>query len=190
MPRRPRALHAGIYHVAAHSSDTRCLFLNDADRADFLTRLAQACERLELGLVSYVLMSNHYHALMRVPDARLSRALQHAHTSYARAHNHRHGRSAHLFRAHPHVGEIGSNEQLATAARYLARNPVTVGLTASPLEWQWSSAATHAGLARSSVPLAEADLEGAFGEGRDWRARYCHYVLAEDRGKALFPGPF
>jgi putative transposase len=176
--RRPRSLEAGIFHVTAHSSDTRHLFLSDADREEFLKLLAETCARFELLLVSYVLMSNHYHALLRVPPGCLSRALQWLHTRYAWTHNRRHCRSAHLFGAHPYAGEIGGNEQLVTVSGYLARNPVAVGLAASPLEWKWSSASTHAGLAKPSVPLAEADLEGAFGEGRDWRARYRDYVVA------------
>jgi REP element-mobilizing transposase RayT len=174
--RQPRILWAGIYHLAVHGSDTRRLFVGDDDREDFLLRLASACERFELALVSYVLLGNHYHALLRVPDARLSRALQHLHTEYSRSHNRLHGRSAHLFRAHPYVGEIASNDQLVTACRYLARNPVEAGLGSGPLEWPWSSARAHAGLEKPRVSLTESDLRGAFGEGHGWRERYREYI--------------
>jgi REP element-mobilizing transposase RayT len=176
MGRPPRLLEAGIFHVAAHGSDTRRLFLDDEDRAHFLALLARTCERFELGLISYVLMSNHYHALVNTPDGRLSGALRSLHTTYARDHNRRHGRSAHLFRAHPFVGEIGSSEQLINASRYLARNPVEVGLCVDPFTWPWSSANGHAGYERLRLPLSERDLEAAFGEGRDWRARYREHV--------------
>ena len=170
--RQPRKLEAGIFHLAAHSSDTRRLFLNDDDCKDFLAKLERTCERFELELISYVLMSNHYHALVRIPDGRLSRALQQLHTTYAREHNRRHGRSAHLFRAHPYIGEIESDEQLVTVSRYLARNPVESGLAQGPLNWPWGSAPVHAGRAKPRLRLAEADLEAAFGEGRDWREGY------------------
>ena len=108
MARPPRALHEGIYHLAAHGSDTRYLFVNDEDREDFLRRLAAMCERFELPLLSWVLLGNHYHALLRIPDARLSPALQRLHTEYSRHHNRRHSRSAHLFRAHALTNEISS----------------------------------------------------------------------------------
>jgi len=75
VPRRPRRLYEGIYHLAARGSDTRYLFVGDRDREDFLDRLATTCERFELSLLSYVLMGTHYHTLLRIPDARLSRAL-------------------------------------------------------------------------------------------------------------------
>jgi putative transposase len=162
--------------VAAHGSDARHLFLNDRDRADFLERLVLTCERFELSLLSYVLLGTHYHALLRIPDARLSRALQFLHTEYSRHHNRRHRRRAHLFRAHPYSGEVGSDEQLATASRYLARNPVEAGLVGDPLDWPWSSARAHAGLERPGIPLAERPLREALGGGPGWRRRYREIV--------------
>ena len=110
--------------------------------------------------------------LVRIPDARLSRALQRLHTEYSRWHNRRHGRSAHLFRAHGMTQEITSDAQLVAACRYLARNPVGAGLVDDPLDWPWSSARAHARLERPRIPLAEGDLRAAFGGGGDWRERY------------------
>ncbi|HEV3479685.1 MAG TPA: transposase [Gaiellaceae bacterium] len=172
MPRHPRAFRDGIFHVTPHASDLRYLFLNDADREDFLVRLAAVCERFELSLLSYVLMGNHYHVIVRSPDARLSQALQRLHTEYSRHHNRRHWRcSAHLFRAHAKARELESNEDLVGACRYLARNPVEANLVPEPLAWPWGSARAHAGLEQPRVPLAENDLRGAFG-GTNWRENY------------------
>jgi putative transposase len=179
VPRRPRAFHAGIYHVAARASDTRHLFPTDHDRHDFLHRLAQTCELFELALISYVLMGTHYHTLIRIPDARISRALQCLHTEYSRWHNRRHGRSAHLFRAHPLAREISSDRQLIAAARYVALNPVEARLAATALDWPWSSAPAHAGLARSRIPLFEHDLSAAFGGGAAWRREYRSHITRD-----------
>jgi putative transposase len=172
VPRRPRNLYRGIYHLAARASDTRHLFVNDRDREEFLERLSTTWAYFELGLLSYVLMGSHYHALVRIPDSRLSRALQQLHTEYSRWHNRRHDRSAHLFRAHAMTKEITSDRQLVAACRYLALNPVEAGLVTDPLAWRWSSARAHAGLEQPRVPLAESDLRAAFGGGENWRERY------------------
>ena len=192
MPRRPRLLHPGIYHLTAHGSDSRYLFLGDDDREDFLDRLGENCERFELALLSYVLMGNHYHALLRVVDGRFSRALQRLHTEYSRWHNRRHGRSAHLLRAHPGIREIESDEQLVAAARYVARNPVKAGLVGDPLAWPWSSAPAHAGVEQARLPLAETDLRNAFG-GEGWRREYREQIRREDeaayRNGARAPRP-
>jgi putative transposase len=180
MARRPRLLVAGIYHLTAHGSDNRYLFLGADDREDFLTRMRETCERFELAVLSYVLMGSHYHALLRIPDGRLSMALQRLHTEYSRYFNRRHGRSSHLFRAHPGTREIGSDAQLLSAFRYLARNPVEAGLVADPLDWPWSSARAHAGLERPRIPLAENDLRAAFGAHNNWRPNYLAYVRTRD----------
>jgi len=188
VPRHPRNLYAGIYHLAAHGSDKRYLYVSDRDREDFLERLAATWERFELALLSYVLLGSHYHALVRVPDARLSQALQRLHTEYSRRHNRRHGRSAHLFRAHAMTREIGSDAQLVAACRYLALNPVEAGLVTNPLDWPWSSARAHAGLERPRIPLAENDLRAAFGDSADWRERYrTQIVTIDDVGTASEP---
>jgi putative transposase len=180
MARPRRSCHPGVYHLTAHGSDTRHLFLNDEDREDFLARLASNVERFELALLSWVLLGNHYHALIRIEDARLSLALQRLHTEYSRHHNRRHRRGAHLFHAHPYTGEIASDKQLVAAARYLARNPVKAGLAADPLDWPWGSARSHAGLEPPRIPLHEADLQVAFGGSECWRDAY--------RQEALRPG--
>jgi putative transposase len=171
MARPPREFIEGIYHLTAHGSDSRYLFLDDEDRDDFLTRLAETCERFELALLCWVLLGNHYHALLRIPDARLSRALQRLHSGYSRRLNKRRNRSSHLFRAHASTTLIESDRQLVGAARYLALNPVEAGIASDPLEWPWSSARAHAGLERPKIPLAETDLRSAFGAG-DWRRAY------------------
>lgn len=185
MARPPRILLPGIYHVTAHGSDNRHLFLADSNREDFLARLAAICERFELALLSYVLMGNHYHTLLRIPDARLSIALQRLHTEYSRHLNRLYGRSAHLFRAHPGIREIESDEHLVAAARYVAHNPVRAGLVRDPLDWPWSSAAAHAGLERACIPIAEMDLATAFGGRACWRGEYLAQIRVADEDELL-----
>jgi putative transposase len=180
MARPLRRLFAGIYHLTVHASDNRYLFLGADDREDLLTRLDETCARFELALLSYVLMGSHYHALLRIPDARLSKAIQRLHTEYSRYFNRRHGRSSHLFRAHPGTREIGSDAHLLAAYRYLARNPVEAGLVADPLDWPWSSARAHAGLERPRIQLAENELRAALAAPHDWRRKYAAHVQAED----------
>jgi len=172
MARPPRELHEGIYHVTAHGSDARYLFLADEDRKDFLARLAAVCEGFELALLSWVLLGSHYHALLRIPDARLSCALQRLHTGYSRRLNKRSNRTAHLFRAHPSTTLTESDSHLVAAARYLALNPVEAGIAKNAFDWPWSSARAHAGLERPMIPLAENDLKTAFASRTDWRHEY------------------
>jgi len=183
VPRRPRAFTEGIFHLCPHASDTRDLFVNNEDRERFLDRLALVCRRFELGVLSYVLMGNHYHVIFRIPDARLSRSLQRLHTDYSRDHNRRHGRGGHLFRAHPVAREIESDDDLVGACRYVARNPVAAHLVRDPLDWRWGSARAHAGLELPQIPLDEHPLRAAFGGTTSWRERYRTYVQTVPSGQ-------
>jgi putative transposase len=181
MPRAPRAFEAGIYHLAAHGSDNRYLFLCERDRVDFLERLGDTLWRREIELLAYVLMGNHYHALVRIPDARLSEALQRLHTEYSRQHNRTHGRSAHLFRAHCLARRIKDDKHLLGTYRYIARNPVDAGLVDDPLAWPWSSTRAHAGIEADAIPLNHEPLRNALGGSQRWRQQYLELIQANDQ---------
>jgi REP-associated tyrosine transposase len=180
MARSPRAFVAGIYHLGSHASDERHLFSSDAECEVFLKGLGHVLARFELGLVSYTLMGNHYHLLLRIPDARVSRAVQQLHGWYSRLHNRLNGRSAHLFRAHFFARELESDEDLLWAARYLAWNPVAAGLAAGPFAWRWSSAAATAGLTRPALPFELGPLQAALGDRPGWQRRYRDFIEQAD----------
>jgi putative transposase len=180
MGRPLRSFVAGIYHVTAHGSDTRNLFVTADDRGDFLDRLILSFSPLEIRLLDYVLMGNHYHALVHTPDARLSDALQRLHTSYSRQHNRRRGRSAHLFRAHCVTRAVTTDRQLLATHRYIARNPVRANLVLDPPDWPWGSARAHAGLESPALPLDEAPLRAAFDNDPHWRRRYRRLIQRQD----------
>jgi putative transposase len=183
MGRPPRNFVSGIYHIAPHGSDTRSLFPTAGDRIDFLERLTLSFSPLEIRLLDYVLMGNHYHALVHTPDARLSSALQVLHTGYSRDHNRHHGRSAHLFRAHCVSRAVTTDKQLLATYRYIARNPVRSNLVPDPLDWPWGSARAHAGLEAPAIPLDERPLRDAFGNDPNWRRRYCRLIQREDEAE-------
>jgi hypothetical protein len=105
--------------------------------------------------------------------------LHRLHGGYARQHNIRHTRTAHLFRAHPLARRIEDNDDLKWTDRYIARNPVEAGLLPDPFDCHWSSAPTHAGLAQPAFALHEAPLRGAYENNTDWRERYRAYVSGE-----------
>ncbi|HEY2354942.1 MAG TPA: hypothetical protein VGH79_08620 [Gaiellaceae bacterium] len=177
MGRLPRQYAHGIYHVAGRGSDDRVLFHDDADRHAFLKHLTTSFALLNLRIVSYVLMTNHHHLIVATPDARLARGLHCLHGGYARIHNRRHGRHAHLFRAHALARRVEDNDDLKWTDRYLARNPVEAGIALDAFDWPWSSASAHAGLVASPIPLDEAPLRGAYDNAADWRRRYSENIL-------------
>lgn len=185
MPRPPRILVPdGIYHVAARGSDGRALFVDDEDRAAFLARFARISERHELVCIAYCLMSTHYHIVVQIPDARLSKALQELHTWYSQRFNRIHHHTAHLFRNRFMAELIDDDAYLLTACRYLAHNPVRAGLCAHPAHWAWSSYPASAGLAPAAGPLTHQPLRAALGDTDDWSHRYRTFVEGESPASA------
>jgi putative transposase len=156
--RRPREFAAGVYHVAAHGSSHRRIFLDDSDRRSFLDLLNIVWAQLGLELISYVLMTNHYHSLTWIPDKRLSTALKMLHGQYSARHNKRHRDSVHLFRAHCFARRLGDDGDLLSSEHYLAHNPVKAGIVLKPVDWPMGEH-THprrTGSVHRASPRAEA----------------------------------
>lgn len=87
----------GWHHVTARGNERRAIWTDDQDRDAFVERLETWAERFEVRLHAYVLMPNHYHLLVELPRAGLSRAMQWLNLSYSAYYNARHRRSGHLF---------------------------------------------------------------------------------------------
>jgi REP element-mobilizing transposase RayT len=72
-----RIEYAGTcYHVLSRGNEQQPIFNDAGDRELFLQALGQMNDRFAIDLYAYVLMSNHYHLLLRSRQANLSRSLQ------------------------------------------------------------------------------------------------------------------
>jgi REP element-mobilizing transposase RayT len=133
MPRGPRDDAPGVaHHVMARGIERRPIFLDDVDRADFLRRLTQLT--LELGFLcfAWVLMSNHFHLVVRSGHARLSQLMARLTTGYAVSFNRRHDRVGHLFQNRFRSRRVVDDADLLGLVLYVCRNPLEAGLVATP----------------------------------------------------------
>ena len=170
----------GIYHLTARGNERRSIYRDAADRQRFLEILEEALERFAWRCLSYCLMSNHYHLLVRTAQPNLSRGMRDLNGVYAQAFNRRHGRDGHLFQGRYRAILIESDEHLLAAVSYVVRNPVRAGLCATPGEWRWSSHQAVVGQRPPSF-LALDELLSYFAPTRE-RARELYRALTnEDR---------
>ena len=65
-----------LYHLMSRGNDGQHIYLNDADRNLFLDTISEMSERFKVDIFAYVLMSDHYHLLMRTNRANLKKAMQ------------------------------------------------------------------------------------------------------------------
>lgn len=110
-----------------------------------LWALRNACERFQLEVHAYVLMTNHFH-LVATPgtEAALARAMQFVGRLYVPYFNRRHARTGGLFEGRYRADHIHSDRYWYNAARYVELNPVRAGLVCDPAEYRWSSYRAHA----------------------------------------------
>jgi len=178
--RRPEVA-GGYYHVTARGNSGAAICGDDDDFALLFGLLAHAVARFDWQCFAYCLLSNHYHLVLRITAATLSRGMRWLNGLYAHRHNERHGRKGHLFGGRYRTGVIESDRHLAEACRYVDLNPVRAGLCNHPGEWRWSSYGASVGeVSRPSI--LSLDVVRAFG-GADGYAEYVEEGLAAIRAE-------
>jgi len=142
------------HHVTQRGVRSMDIFSSDEDREEYLCLLSEQGRRFGVRFLAYCLMSNHVH-LVAIPEeaGSLARGIGEANRLYTRAVNFRTGVRGYLFQGR--FSSCAMDERHFVAAmRYVARNPVRVGLAKEAWDYRWSSAAYHVGL-RKSDPLVK-----------------------------------
>ena len=146
MARSVRIEYPGaVYHAMCRGNCGGDIFLEDGDRAVFLSTLQEACERTRWVLHAYVLMNNHYHLLLETPEANLVAGMKWFQGAYTQRFNARNRRQGHLYQGRYKATLIDPNEAdyFNKVSSYIHLNPVRVGLCCRDnlkLEhYQWSS---------------------------------------------------
>lgn len=135
----------GIYHVTNRGVNRQTVFFGDEDRVEFGRLLGEIFERFGIEVHGYCLMDNHYHLLVRCPDAGLSDAMQHLSSVFTRHTNDRVGRDGQLFRGRFHSIFVDSDRYFLRAVRYIHRNALDLPNVSDVDGYRWSSHRTYLG---------------------------------------------
>jgi len=114
------------YHVTCRGNDRRSIFSSDTDRSAFLELLGRSADIYQTELLVYVLMSNHFHLMVKTPRGNLREFMRHFNISYTAWFNRRHQRSGHLYQGRYHSFLIDADNYLKEVSRYIHLNPVKV----------------------------------------------------------------
>lgn len=141
MPRTARAVEAGlVYHVINRANGQMRLFHKAADFAAFEGVLAEGLERYPVDLLTYCLMGNHWHLLLR---PRTNKALGQLMgwvgvTHVRRHHEHYHTRGGgHLYQGRFKSFPVQDDIHFLIVCRYVEANALRAGLVERAEDWSW-----------------------------------------------------
>lgn len=172
MGRPKRADEAGgIYHALNRANGRAALFRKAEDYDAFERILEAGLQRYPCQILSYQLMPNHWHFVLRpTADGAMSNFLRWVsltHTMRHHAHHHTAGQR-HLYQGRFKSFPVQDDDHFLVVCRYVERNAVRAGLVDKAEDWKWGSLSRW--LAR---PEPEPKLLTAWPIARlpNWKAR-------------------
>ncbi|MGD8856335.1 MAG: transposase [Chloroflexota bacterium] len=139
-PRRPTYTAGHYYHFYNRGAHRLPIFREADNYLFILGRIKRYLRQLELTIIAYCLMPNHYHLLVRQEGQHAAGLLpQRVFNSYSKAYNKRYGHSGTLFEGHYEVVETASEAHLRHLCRYIHANPVKDGLVTELAAWPYSN---------------------------------------------------
>lgn len=196
----------GWYHITARGNERRAIYRDNRDRQHFCELLGEMVSQFNLVLHAFVLMDNHYHLLVELREANLSRAAQWLNVSYSLWFNRRHGRCGHLFQGRFKSVIVDSKQWGLGLSRYIHLNPVRTagklglskpeqqrmraGASGAPetavvrkrtsqlRRYRWSSYRAYIGLAKAPEWLECQTVLKLGGGRKEERRNYREYVEA------------
>ncbi len=140
MSRPLRITYPGAwYHVMNRGRRKENIFFNEDDYLLFLEVMKETIKMWNLEVSAYCLMSNHYHLLVRTPEANLSRCMRHLNGVYTQRFNQKHNIDGQLFRGRYKSILVEDDGHLMELLRYIHRNPIKAEITTRLENYPWSS---------------------------------------------------
>lgn len=142
-----------FFHIYNRGNNKQDIFIDDSDYEFFILRLKQNLypdrfDELKIqplpsgsfSLISYCLMPNHFHLLIRqnseIPTSKLMLKVC---SSYSKVFNKKHERVGHLFQDQFKQVLINTDEYLKWVIAYICQNPKVAGSVKHLIDYKWSS---------------------------------------------------
>ena len=156
MPRKPRVQQPGmIHHVIARGNNKENIFRSDDDKTRYLQLIDKYRERDHFKLLSYCLMDNHIHLLIKQGKVALSRTMQGIQQSYTLYYNKKYKSIGHVFHQRFKSKPVDDEAYLLSLIAYIHKNPKVGRLVNDLNDYKWSS---HQEILKSSKKnLADVD---------------------------------
>ena len=166
-----------VYHVTSRGSDGQIVFGDADDRGVFLNVLGNVVVRFGWLIHSYVLMDDHYHLVVEVPEANLSKGMRQLNGVYTQHVNRRHDQGGPIFHGRFKSILLEKKNYLLPVCRHVVTNPVRLKGAPNFSSYKWSSYRALAGQVKTPTFLHKADVLSHFGKReKDAQRKYREYV--------------
>ena len=129
MPRKARIDAPGaLHHIICRGIERRKIFIDNADRDNFLERLGIILNETSTPCYGWALIPNHFHLLLRSGNVSISTVMRRLLTGYAVSYNRRHRRYGHLFQNRFKSILCQEDLYLKELVGYIHLNPLRAGI--------------------------------------------------------------
>jgi putative transposase len=169
-----------VYHVLNRCVGRSKLFHSRKDHLAFQTCLIETLQVVPIRLLTYTVMSNHWHLLLEPEeDGQLARFMMRLTNRHVRRWltAHKQVGTGHLYQGRFKSFPCQSDDHLLTVARYIDRNPRRANAAERAELWPWGALGQHQLPPEFRVPLAEFPID----RPADW-LKFVHepQTLAEE----------
>ena len=128
-----------IYHVILRGVNRQNTFFEETDYTCFISLMYRYCEKLDMKIISYTLMSNHVHIQVKVcGEYFISELVKRICVSYTRHYfNRKYNRVGSLFQSRFVSRAVRDESDVLTLSRYILNNPKHGAM--KPFSYKYSS---------------------------------------------------
>lgn len=183
MPRQARiGLSAQIYHVTNRGNNRDWVFREEEDFRRYIEILVRYKANGAFLLHHWVLMNNHVHLLMGIPEnGSLAKTMQGINLAYTVWFNRKYKRVGHLWQGRFRSFPVEEDLYLLECGRYIERNPVRAGLVENPGDYPWSSFRFHSKIHRDRITDSHGIFASQFGGAESYVEFVCTSREKEER---------
>lgn len=172
-----------FYHVVCRGNRRDPLFYDEHDFHEFFYILAKIYEKFPFQLVSYCLMTNHFHLQIRSKEHSISKIMSLLNKRYANYYNTKYRLTGHVFEKRFFSEIISDTTGMLEVSRYIHQNPLEAKMVTSPEHYPYSSFRYYTYLELERPPYLDTAIlvnyfAGTIEEQRrfyvDWCLGKCH----------------
>ena len=182
MPRRKVQFAQGqFYHIYNRGAGRQPIFQEAENYLFLLRRVKEYAGALDVAVIAYCLLPNHYHFLLRQDgQAPAGRFPQQVFNSYTKAFNKRYERTGTLFEGPCKAIHVDREEYLLHLCRYIHANPVKHGIVSDLEQWPYSNYLEWIDV-RQGTLVDRALVQAHFGRAESYRRFVLDYLDALDK---------